>query len=106
METINWLEEYFRECCNGDWEHTYQIRIETLDNPGWLVDIDLEDTTLEDVNFEEVKINRDEGDWLICRIEGNIFKGRGGTKNLKEILSVFREWVLQKDNITNENDQE
>jgi hypothetical protein len=97
MNTIKWLQEYFEECCNDDWEHTYQIKIETLDNPGWLVDIDLADTILEDYIFKTVRIERDEKDWIICRIEDKVFKGRGGIKNLEDVLKIFRNWVESMD---------
>ncbi len=93
MNTIKWLQEYFEECCNDDWEHTYGIKIETLDNPGWLVDIALEDTNLEDFTFKTVRIERNENNWIICRIEDKVFKGRGGINNLEEILRTFQKWV-------------
>ena len=39
------IDEWFRQCCDGEWEHRYGIRIETTDNPGWLLTIaDLEMT--------------------------------------------------------------
>jgi len=31
------LETWFASMCNGDWEHTYGITLETVDNPGWLL---------------------------------------------------------------------
>lgn len=37
MEMNDWLSNWHKLNCNGDWEHTYGIKIETLDNPGWLV---------------------------------------------------------------------
>ena len=77
-------------------EHAFQINIETLDNPGWLVDIDLEDTNLEDYSFEKIGIERDDNNWIICRIEDKVFRGRGGVKNLEEILTVFSDWVRSK----------
>ncbi|MBU1170699.1 MAG: immunity 53 family protein [Proteobacteria bacterium] len=96
MNIIKWLQDYFEECCNDDWEHTYQIKIETLDNPGWLVDIDIADTNLESYSFEEIRIERDDNNWITCRIENKVFKGRGGVKNLEEILTIFSEWVRPK----------
>jgi hypothetical protein len=27
--------EWYTKQCNGDWEHSYGIRIDTIDNPGW-----------------------------------------------------------------------
>jgi hypothetical protein len=41
MENTAWLAEWYIKNCNGDWEHQYGVKIETLDNPGWHVEIDL-----------------------------------------------------------------
>ena len=38
---IHWIEKWYKGNCNGDWEHSYGITIETLDNPGWDFTIDL-----------------------------------------------------------------
>jgi len=31
---LQFLQEWYLEQCNGDWEHEFGIKIETLDNPG------------------------------------------------------------------------
>jgi hypothetical protein len=70
------------------------IKIETLDNPGWLVDISLIDTRY--VNSEFTLDNlRAKNDWIFCKIENGIFKGRGGPLNLEEILKIFHDWISQ-----------
>ncbi len=46
LNSLDRLEQWFRSMCNGDWEHTYGIKILTLDNPGWIVAIELRDTPL------------------------------------------------------------
>lgn len=49
---IKWLQDWYFENCNGDWEHTYGITIETLDNPGWQLKICLEDTKYENIGID------------------------------------------------------
>lgn len=93
MDLIKWLEEWYLSLCNGDWEHCYGIKIGNIDNPGWSVDIDLENTYLEDVEFKEIEENRNENDWFFCRIKQKVFQGRGGAKNLGEILTIFKNWA-------------
>ncbi|MEK6699780.1 MAG: immunity 53 family protein [Nitrospirota bacterium] len=93
MDLLSWLERWYLKNCNGDWEHSYGIKIETLDNPGWSVEIDLADTNLELRYFEVVKIQRSESNWIVCQIEDDIFKGRGGPENLTEILDIFSKWA-------------
>ncbi len=58
--------------CDGEWEHDYGIKIETLDNPGWLVSIDLLGTDLEDKSFPTIaqgvgaKSNPRSPTWIHC----------------------------------------
>jgi len=88
------LQEWYLANCNGDWEHTYGVTIETLDNPGWALTVDLEDTRLMDAPFEKVHIQRDdEDDWIICRKDGFKFRCDGGPHNLEEIVNVFLNWA-------------
>ncbi|WP_408646606.1 Imm53 family immunity protein [Vallitalea okinawensis] len=59
ISIIKWLEEWFADNCDGEWEHVYKnVRIQTLDNPGWLVRINLIDTQMEDIPFDKVKLER------------------------------------------------
>ncbi|WP_312236591.1 Imm53 family immunity protein [Stenotrophomonas sp.] len=44
--------------CNKDWEHTFGITIEALDNPGWHIRIDLIETELEHRPFALMKVKR------------------------------------------------
>jgi hypothetical protein len=52
MEILQWIQQWYKEQCDGDWEHSYGITIESLDNPGWLVKVDLENTKLEDETLQ------------------------------------------------------
>ena len=38
--------DWYLSQCNGDWEHAYGVKIDTLDNPGWTLEV--EDTVLLD----------------------------------------------------------
>lgn len=93
MDVINWLNEWYKSNCNGDWEHCYQIKIETLDNPGWGITIDLAETELEDQPFRKIKVMNQENDWIICRVENNVFLGDGDPNKLIKILEIFRQWA-------------
>jgi hypothetical protein len=91
--SLDRLEQWFRSMCNGDWEHTYGLKIETLDNPGWIVTIDLRDTPLFGLPFSAIRQDHTESDWLQCEIfEGN-FRGTGGLDRLDEILKIFLDWA-------------
>ncbi len=97
INNLEWLQKYYLECCNGDWEHTYGIKINNIDNPGWALNIDLQDTMLEEEIFKEVTVDRSEHNWYFCRIIKKQFQARGGPENLTEMISVFRQWVEEVD---------
>ena len=93
MSTVKWLEEWFCAHCTNDWEHCFGVKIETLDNPGWAVSIDIADTELENKSFEKLELDNGDSDWMVCRIEEKCFKGFGDPFKLDSILLVFKEWA-------------
>lgn len=95
LNNLTWLQQWYLNECDGDWEHTYGIRIETLDNPGWAVGIELIETLLEQEPFNIIDVERSEDNWIQISIEEGIFKGYGGPCNLDEILGVFRDWATK-----------
>ena len=92
-EDFLWLQKWYQAHCNGDWEHGSGVRIETLDNPGWSITIDLENTELEDKRFDEFEFELSDDNWLICFIKNKKFEGYGGPVNFPEILRIFRNWA-------------
>ena len=87
------LQEWYRQQCDGEWEHGYGIKIDTIDNPGWVVTINLAGTALERAEFPDVKVDRHEEDWIRCSVSAARFEGVGGPMNLGEILGVFLSWA-------------
>ena len=88
------LQDWYLGQCNGDWEHQFGVKIDTLDNPGWDVEIDIRDTYLAERDFSKVNIQRkEENDWLIYWVYGEKFIGSCGPKNLEELLNVFLNWA-------------
>jgi hypothetical protein len=83
------LQDWYLRECNGDWEHSYGIKIETLDNPGWLVTVDLHDTPWERLVVERRIVERSETDWVQTEVANGKFVGCGGPKNLEEVLALF-----------------
>ncbi len=96
MSLIRWLEEWYKSQCDGWWEHVYGVKIDTLDNPGWRVTIDIADTELENKKFDEYSLtNNEDEDWIFCRVIGRCFEGCGDPSKLEEIIRRFKEWVEQ-----------
>ncbi|MEK4057243.1 immunity 53 family protein [Paenibacillus sp. FSL F4-0087] len=93
MNTLTWVQNWYYENCYGDWEHSYGVKIDTVDNPGWSVEINLTDTYLENVPFESIEEERNDQDWFYCIVRDGVFHGAGGAMNLEEILIYFENWA-------------
>lgn len=89
MDTFQKLQLWYSKQCDGSWEHDHGVSIDTLDNPGWTVVVDLAGTDLESMHFEPVVEEQDEGNWLHCKIENAKFLGYGGPLKLEAIVQVF-----------------
>jgi len=100
MDSIQWLQRWYAAECDDAWEHQFGINIDTLDNPGWIVRIDLMGTSLQDVEMRTLGdstsnhygTNGDQS-WLNCKVEDNQFVGAGGPLQLTRIAQIFREWA-------------
>ncbi len=46
MSLLQELEQWYLRQCDGEWEHSFGMRIETIDNPGWVIEVDLAGTRL------------------------------------------------------------
>lgn len=104
FDDLTWLTQWYLAQCNEDWEHDFGVTIDTLDNPGWSLSIDLDGTALEGQAFEPVydrvseeehPVQGNDGDvpWLVCRVEGSKFKALGGPRDLGRMIQTFRSWA-------------
>ena len=92
--TLQRLSEWYVAQCDGDWEHGSGLKISTLDNPGFAVNIDLQDTILESRPYPEMKDLYETNDqWMICRRTDRTFEGRGAPSRLEDILKEFLRWA-------------
>src|ERR1700758_2079372 len=88
------LERWYASQCNGNWEHSYGVEIDTIDNPGWQVHIDLWGTRRQNAELERVKIERTDDDWIQYWVEKKQFNIACGPKNLTEAVSIFIRYSL------------
>lgn len=95
LQVISDLQNWYQQYCDGDWEHNETIRICTIDNPGWLVLIDLEGTDCENKPFEKIINDVTEDNWYHCLIQDGKFQGAGGPFNLIDILTCFITWAKE-----------
>ncbi len=100
MDDLTWLQHWYESISDIDLDSYNRARIETLDNPGWSVRIDLADTPFA-AHADETLIEQgvgsqadpDSNDWVYCFIKAGRFEGVGGPQKLTLILKTFREWV-------------
>lgn len=93
LSLLNWIQKWYNEQCNGDWEHQYGILIDTLDNPGWKITINLSDTHFKKYTCKKTKIEREGNNWIHYGTEGNNFEIICGPMNLEEAIKIFKTWI-------------
>jgi hypothetical protein len=94
MNEIKWLNIWIKKHWVQNNKNKNLIKIGTLDNPGWCIKINIIGTELENKNFKDLELNRDENNWLFCRVKNGIFEGFGGINNLMELIHVFQKWTI------------
>lgn len=87
------LQKWFASNCDGDWEHEFGVKIGTLGNPGWFVEIDLKATRLAEHAFITVDHDQSDSDWIRCWVEESKFNGVGDPSKLEAILQTFIDWA-------------
>lgn len=114
MSNLNRLQAWYEAQCNGTWEHHSGISIQSCDNPGWWVKIQLTGTPLSEKPFCPIEHNVslahmeriaaglegdscDRGsDWMLCHVKDNVFDGAGGPQKLDVILAAFLDWAEER----------
>jgi hypothetical protein len=107
MDDLKWLEQWYADQCRGDWAQVRGVTIQSLDNPGWMVTVDLVGTGLEPRVADALILREGEPpsaengnvggpDWIECSVKGGRFIGAGDPGKLRTLLRCFREWAEQK----------
>jgi hypothetical protein len=89
---ISEIERWYANQCDGHWEHSHGVKIDTLDNPGWRVHIDLQGTRRQEAKLETIKIKRADDDWVQYWVDKMQFNIACGPKNLSEAVGIFLCW--------------
>ena len=103
MSTLERLQTWYASQCNGKWEHSSGITIQTCDNPGWWVKVNLANTSLMGRAFTEIaegvdsQRNAHGPHWLSCRVETETWHGAGDESKLEHILQTFLAWTVENE---------
>jgi len=99
MSTLTRLQDWYAHQCDGEWEHSSGVIIESTDNPGWWVKVNLVGTPLQTRYFAEVAENVNtqhfalSSSWLNCHVENGIWHGAGDETKLERIIDLFLLWA-------------
>ena len=90
---MDFLQRWYAEQCNGDWEHEFGIKIETLDNPGWNLEIDLSGTGFEGQVLSKSKLVPPAGGWVWLWSDGQKYYSSCDELSLGLAIEQFRSFV-------------
>ena len=96
MNELKIIQDWYSSHCNGDWEHQKCVRINTIDNPGWRIVVNLENTFLEGIKRKPIQIENTEEDWIHINIENSKIKVYCGAMNLIESIKMVA-LILKED---------
>jgi Immunity protein 53 len=104
QSTLVRIQRWYASQCNGDWEHASGIKIESLDNPGWLIKINLQGTNLAGRSFSAVAVGLEEREgrafpsspaWHSLSVKDHTFEAAGDPSKLEFLLTTFLDWAEQ-----------
>ena len=93
------LVDWHQRHCDGSWEHRCGIRLETLDNPGWLLTVDLAGTELESEGMTEVREGLGPSGhpvapcWIHCFVKDQKFLGACDPSQVDRLFEVFERFA-------------
>jgi hypothetical protein len=98
MEILDWIQQWFKDNCDGDWEHGDGIHITTLDKPGWEVMIDISKTSVANIHIDWVLNEASKEDWYGVKIENQKFNAAGDPGKLTFLLNLFKKMIEKIEN--------
>lgn len=91
--TLTRLQNWYLINCNGDWEHSYGISINTVDNPGFTIRVDLFDTCLQHLHYNK-QIDNGTFDWFFIKVADKVLEASGDPTKLTTILTIFLDEII------------
>jgi len=95
-DSLTLLQAWYAIQCDGAWEHEYGVSIETIDNPGWFLKLDLRETGVDGSTFAKREVHRSKNDWFIAHVVDERFEVACGPLNLGEVIHQFRMWATSR----------
>lgn len=93
INNLEWLDCWYQQQCNGEWENSQGVQLEMLEPRGWQLTISLTGTSAENATPQKLSLDSTTGDWIACSISPDRFEGAGDQRKLEQIIGIFRKWV-------------
>jgi Immunity protein 53 len=85
MNTIERLQNWYASKCDGEWEHGEGVKINSLDNPGWSIEIDAPSTgRMSFLQGEDGKYP-----WIEIEAKGDEIHACCGPNDLEKTLAII-----------------
>lgn len=101
---FQYLVNWYAEQCDGDWEHEFGIRLVTLDNPGWNLEVDLVGTEWEGRVVSRTRRDFDDGGWITFASDGAVFDASCDPFSLRLAFLEFKALVEGSGTVLTEPD--
>ncbi|WP_433366812.1 Imm53 family immunity protein [Actinoplanes sp. CA-142083] len=92
-EYFEFLASWYVAHCDGEWEHEFGVRIETVDNPGWNLRVDIIGTEMEGRIATRGRREFEGGGWLIVESDGRSFEASCDAMSLRLAVQEFKKFV-------------
>jgi Immunity protein 53 len=89
------LQDWYLRGSDGELGPTYDIQIDTLDEPGWRLEIVLDGTDLAGRDLDELAIERTQSDWIHAWRDDHALHIDCGPLNLTEAIKTFSAWAQE-----------
>lgn len=93
MSAFRFVQDWYSAQCDEEWEHAYGVTIKTLDNPGWIFEIDIVDTDVDGRRLTKVLIEPGPGQWIWAWCDGRKYSSACDPLSLEEAFGRFRAFV-------------
>lgn len=87
------LDAWYAEQCDGEWEHEFGIKIQTLDNPGWLIQVDLSGTGSEGATLPANLDEDESGTWVHSSADGTELRVACSPRAMEKAMRVVLEFL-------------
>lgn len=96
MENLSWFNKWFSKEAIENIQYGLNVKIETLENSSWNIEIDLTNTKYSRISNKEENAKSTEFNWYRVQIKDKKFIGNGDFTKLDFLLGKFSEFIGEK----------